>query len=282
MIPREPVDLAQWHARLALDYARRGTRTVLARREHSGPLAVQKPFYPEGDGVCHQVLLHPPAGLAGGDRLEILVHAEPGSHALLTTPGAGKWYRSAGAEAGQSLDFQVAAGASLEWLPQETIVFDGALARMHTEVTLAGGARYLGWEIICLGRTASGERFARGRLGLCTRIRRAGAPIWWEQGTLHGGSPALDAPAVLAGQPVFATLLLAADGIGTDVVNECRAVEAEESDALTGLTALPQLLVARYLGGSAEAARRYLEALRQRLRPAVWQRDAVAPRIWNT
>src|SRR2546423_14099799 len=121
----EPV-AASWKARLSLSFARDGNRSVLAERSHEGPLVVQKPLYPEGDAVCHAIVVHPPGGIAGGDELRLDVSAAAGAHALLTTPGAGKWYRSAGAQAKQLLSFSLQ--GTLEWLPRETIVFDGALA----------------------------------------------------------------------------------------------------------------------------------------------------------
>jgi hypothetical protein len=108
--------------------SRRDDSTILARREHRGPLRVQKALYPEGPGVCHAIVLHPPAGIAGGDQLEIRVEADAGAHALLTTPGAGKWYRSSGAQSSQRIHIKVGAGATAEWLPQESILFSGALA----------------------------------------------------------------------------------------------------------------------------------------------------------
>jgi urease accessory protein len=129
-----------WQAELRLEFGLCGARTVLEGNRHRGPLRVQKALYPEGEGVCQAIVLHPPSGIAGGDRLSLTAHLGPGAHAQLTTPGAGKWYRSAGLEASQTLDFTLAAGAALEWLPQETIVFDGARARMGATVALAADA----------------------------------------------------------------------------------------------------------------------------------------------
>jgi len=176
-----------WQARLALGFERRRERTVLVRCEHCGPLRVQKALYPEGPAVCQAIILHPPGGIAGGDGLDIALLAGAGAHAQLTTPGAGKWYRSGGRRASQSLHLRVDAQAIVEWLPQETIVFDGAEAAMQTRIELAAGALYCGWEILCLGRTASGERFAHGRLDLSTRIEQGGRPLWIEPGGLRGG-----------------------------------------------------------------------------------------------
>ena len=268
----EPV-AASWKAALELGFERRGGRTVLAARRHDGPLVVQKPFHPEGDEVCHAIVVHPPAGIAGGDELELAAHAGEGAHALLTTPGAGKWYRSAGPWAAQRLAFDVA--GALEWLPQKTIVFDGALARLETEVRLRGDAQYLGWEILCLGRTGSGEKFSRGELRLSTKLYRDGRLLWLERGRLEGGGALLDSPAGLHGMPVCATLVAASAFPMIDLA-ACREVGS------LAVTQLPGVLVARYLGRSTEEARHLFVRLWAVLRPALFGREAQPPRIWST
>ncbi len=275
----EPV-AASWRAELELGFERTGSRSVLAARRHDGPLVVQKPLYPEGDAVCHAIVVHPPGGIAGGDELALAAGIGRGAHALLTTPGAGKWYRSSGAWAAQRLAFDVAPGACLEWLPQETIVFDGALARLGTEVRLAGDARYIGWEILCLGRTGSGERFERGRVRLRNTISRDGRPSWLEGAALDGGAPWLRSAAVLAGHPVCGTLTAAAPEIGEELLAACRAVAPPAGEA--AVTRLPGVLLARWLGESSEAAKRYFARLWAVLRPALAGREAVEPRIWST
>src|SRR6185369_16165309 len=152
----EPL-VRSWKARLELGFTRESERTVLSRKLHDGPLVVQKPLYPEGSAVCHAIVVHPPGGMAGGDELELTSSVAQGAAALLTTPGATKWYRTAGPQASQRIAFD--AQGTLEWLPQETIVFDGALAQSALEVDLATDASLVGWEIVCLGRAGSGERF---------------------------------------------------------------------------------------------------------------------------
>ncbi len=269
-----------WAARLALHYARRGARTVLASREHDGPLVVQKPLYPEGDSVCHTIIVHPPAGIAGGDTLQLDAMLAEDAHVVLTTPGAGKWYRSAGRGAEQSIGFQLAPGACLEWLPQETIVFDGALANMHTRIRIASGARFIGWDILCLGRTGSGERFTRGECRLHTRVELDGRLAWWERGRIVGSAPVQSARVGLGGHTVSATMIAIGAALDDDHLAMTRAVRPRHG--IAGVTPLPRVWIARYLGDSSEAAREYFIALWHIVRPALAGRAATIPRIWRT
>ncbi|MEW6163481.1 MAG: urease accessory protein UreD [Pseudomonadota bacterium] len=271
-----------WQARLDLGFERRGAEIILARREHFGPLRIQKALHPEGPGLCHAIVLHPPAGICGGDRLQIGIDVGAGAQALLTTPGAGKWYRSAGAMAEQVVSIIVSAGGTAEWLPQESIVFDAARARMRTTVDLAEGARYLGVETLCLGRRASGETFGRGALHLATDIRLNGVPLWHERGRIDGGSALLHSPIGLAGFTVCSTVLAAGMATPPETLAACRAASPDEAGAQWGVSALPQVFVARYLGHSAEAARLWFIDLWQHLRPVFVGRDMAVPRIWNT
>ncbi len=272
-----------WAASLELGFDRRGARTVLSRRRHEGPLRVQKAFYPEGDAVCHVIVLHPPGGVVNGDRLSLHGRLEGRTHALLTTPGAGKWYRSAGAWAYQHVRFHVGEGARLEWLPQENIIYDGACAQMGMEVELAADACYIGWEVLCLGRRAAGERFRTGNLRLQSRLLRAGSPLWIERGWLTGASPVLQSATGLAGFQVSGTLAAAVPCLDPALLPLCRTIEAPGRAARTGITTLPEgVLVARYLGDSAEAARAWFTALWRLLRPALLGRQAQPPRIWST
>jgi urease accessory protein len=273
----ESPPLAGGRATLALDFALRGRRSVLTERRHVGPLAVRKPLYPEGDDVCHAIVAHPPDGIAGGDEVELTVRAKAGARVLLTTPGAGAWFRTAGPRAHQRLAFEAGAGAVLEWLPQETIVFEGAAAELDADIRLAPDACFIGWEILRLGRTASGERFTRGQLRTRTVIRRDGRIAWQARAQLEGGADLLDSTLGLAGEPVFGTLFAAAPQIGAPLVDACRAPHPV---AGTGaIAALPGVLVARYLGASSEAARGYFAQLWRILRPALAGRDAVPPGI---
>jgi len=242
-----------WRARLALEFALQGNKTVLARRGADGPLVVQKPLYPDGPQRCHAIVVHPPGGIAGGDELHLSVRSE--GHALLTTPGAAKWYRSAGSWAKQTLQFDIE--GTLEWLPRETILFDGALAQLETIIKLGPQASYRGWEIICLGR------FNRGRVKMNTRIMRGERMLFVEKGEIEGGGRLMRSPAGLGGRSVFGTLI----------------ATSSEKISMAGLaiTRLPGLLIARYLGDSSEEALGAFTRLWKLLRPS-----AVEPRIWST
>ena len=276
----EFVPEAGWQARLELGFERRGERTVLARRVHDGPLVVQKALHPEGDAVCHAIVVHPPAGIAGGDALRLDVSASAGAHALLTTPGAGKWYRTAGPAASQHVTIDAGDEAVVEWLPQETILYDGSVADIRWEARLAPSARLVAWDILCLGRTGSGERYAKGTARIATRIERGGRALWVERGRLGRGSGAMDAAAGLAGHTVFGTLVATGGAVSDELLGLCR--EARPAEGEGAVTRLPGLFVARYRGDESEAARDYFAALWRLLRPAVAGREAVTPRIWRT
>ena len=169
---------------------------------------------------------------------------------------------------------------ALEWLPQETIVFDGALAETAYDVDLGAQAGFIGWDVVCLGRTGSGERFARGSYRSSVRIRRENRLLWLERGRIDGGGRLQDSPAGLAGMPVFGTLFASASNLDQELLNATRKTEPETGQS--AVTLLPGILLARYLGGSSEAARRYFVALWRILRPALLGREAIEPRIWRT
>ena len=266
-----------WHAALELGYARFGATTRPVMRRHLGPLRVQKHLYAEGPEVCQHIIVHPPGGIAGGDRLDISANVERDAWAQLTSPGAAKWYR-ANSPAYQQLEVTVADGATLEWLPQETIVFSAAQAELSTSIELQGDARLFYWDVVALGRPASGERFEHGHFQSQLNIRRDGQLLWHERQRIVGNDGLLDSPIGLDGQPVFATLLVTGE-IDSELLERCRSLD---HPVRGDLTQLPGLLVARCLASEALLARAWLIALWRLLRPALLGREALAPRIWNT
>jgi len=263
-----------WQASLKLGFAPRAGRTALVERRHRGPLAVQRPFHPEGE-TCHLYLLHPPGGVVGGDLLDIEAETTEGARALVTTPGATKFYLSAGQTAHQVQRLRIAAGSALEWLPQENIFFPGALVRLDTLIRLEGDARFLGWEIQCLGRPVIGESFDAGRAEFRLRLERDGRPLLLERLDVTADSRL--GAASLRGLPVTATLL--ATPAGRPELDQARKLLAGTPAAVT---LLGDLLVARYLGTSTEQCRRLFTGLWSTLRPAVIDREPCAPRIWST
>lgn len=266
-----------WHAELELGYGRFGDSTRPTQRRHKGPLRVQKHLYAEGPEVCQHIIVHPPGGIAGGDRLDISASVGPDAWAQLTSPGAAKWYRAAG-PAYQQLDLSVASGATLEWLPQETIVFSNAQAELTTRIELQGNARLFYWDVVALGRPASGERFESGHFQAHLDIRRDGKLLWHERQRIIGGDGLLDSPIGLNGKTVFGTLLMTGE-IDSELLEACRSVP----NLVRGdMTQLPGLLVARCLADEALHARAWMIELWKLLRPALLGREAVAPRIWST
>jgi urease accessory protein len=276
--------LDHWKAVLALSFERRGPRTVRTGSRHSGPLVVQKSLFPEGDAVCHSVILHPPGGIAGGDQLSIAVHAGPSAEVLLTTPGATRWYKANGREAAQAIHLRAAARAIVEWLPLESIVFDGADASSSLAVELDQGACAAGWEITALGRSAAGERFTRGRFRQSIEIRRDGALLWAEYGAVAGGDGLLASPAGYAGRPVAGLFWMCGAAIDAPLLAACRdAASARSPRMLAGVTCLPcGVVLARCLCESTEQARDYLLRIWTLLRPHYAGRAAAVPRLWAT
>jgi urease accessory protein len=273
-----------WRARLELGFERREARSVLATRRHDGPLVVQKPLYPEGDAVCHVLVIHPPNGIAGGDDLGIRATLAEDAGAVLATPGAGKWYRSNRDEAVQDIAFSLASGARLEWLPQETILYDGARADMRFQIDLAANACYLGWEILCLGHRGPERRWLSGTARTTTRVLREGRALFSERGRWGADDPLLASPVGMGGKEVCATFIGVPAQEGTildaGVLAACRDILPTEGEG--GITAMPGLVVARYLGRSTESAKNYFIELRRWLRPAIIGRDATDLRIWRT
>lgn len=275
--------VASWEARLRLRFARRCHGTQLAERSHCGPLRVQKPLHPEGPEPCHAVIVHPPGGVVGGDALDIGITVEQHAHALLTTPGAGKWYRANGRASSQDVRIGVEAGAALEWLPQETLFYRDAEVAMTHEVSLAAGARYIGSEVLCFGRTASGESFGGGVIRQTTSIRREGKLVWHEQGDIDGAGSGMHSPFGLGGHTVCATFIACGATLDAGQMRQLREeLDAAGRTGISGATQLPQLVVVRHLGGSSEAARAVMFAAWRRLRPLLLGRDASIPRLWNT
>jgi len=268
-----------WRASLELDFAAVCGRTVVARRQHAGPLCIQKPFYP-GDGSCHVYVLHPPGGLAGGDDVSLAITAESGTATLLTMPASTKFYRSDGHISRLHTHIDVAPGAALEWLPTESILFGGSRAVMDTQIRLRRGSTLIGWETIALGRPLSGDHYASGDFAQRLEICVDDQPLLVERLAAAAGDAVLGADWGLAGHGVSATWL--AYPCDPALLDRARAVLDEHPQILSGASLVDGLLVVRALGQQVEPVRNLLEAVRAAVAPILLGRPVQAPRIWKT
>ena len=294
-----------WHAQLHLDYTLQEQRTV-ARYTHQGPLRILQSLYPEGTDICHNVLVHPPGGLVGGDTLQVAVNAGSGTHALLTTPGATRFYRSAGAPARQITQLQLQAGARLEWLPLETLCYRDCMAENHLSLTLAPGAQCLSWDVTALGWMPEPTHATHDAPS--ANVTRAADPVgatppaasgrllqhleipgvWLERGTIAAADQRLlHSPLGLAGHGCLASVFFAS---GTPLSHAQREAALDAARAVIALHPLaptagatsphPQLLLARMLAPQVEPALALARALRAAWRAHFWQLPATAPRVW--
>lgn len=277
-----------WQAQLKLGFAERDGRSFLAERRHLGPLRVQKPLYPEGEAICHAIIVHPPGGIAGGDSLEIEVEVAAGSHAVLATPGASKWYKSNRRAARQSIVLRVHEHARLDWLPQNNIVFEQARAELDLTLVLAPSASAIGWEATQLGRQAAGEHWSTGSLRASTTLMRPDSTLLWtERARLSAEAPLRQAPQGLAGWPAFGTLWAsgpACRGETARALCEQLAAQLPFDDQLrAGITCLPDdVLLVRVVARRMEALQNLLIACWTQLRPAIHGVAAQPLRIWST
>ncbi|MEI8267064.1 MAG: urease accessory protein UreD [Betaproteobacteria bacterium] len=314
-----PAEAVGWRGHLALRYWRDGQRTVALDR-HEGPLRVLQRLYPEGDTICHHVLVHPPGGVAGGDSLLLEADLAQGTHAVITTPGATRFYRSGGRPALQQARLRLADGARAEWLPLENLAFSGCEAENRTEVELTAGAEIMGWDLLALGLPASGAAFESGcftqhlavRLSKAQEMPCAPRPpvpaiapepaahspqspdlphaLWLERGRVDAQDHRLlDSPLGWGGRRVLGTAWWAAgQPLGTerrqallDAARDC--AEGAGLEGWTGVTSpMPHVVVARVLAPRVEPAMQWLSAVRATWRRTGWGLDAHPPRIWRT
>ncbi|HEU5297225.1 MAG TPA: urease accessory protein UreD [Burkholderiaceae bacterium] len=278
---------ATWHAKLELAVRLDEHGRCVAHAAHEGPLRVLKTLYPEGPAIAHQVLVHPPGGIVGGDRLEIALDLQPRVHALVTTPGATRFYRSAGDLAEQHVRATLGTAARLEWLPLEAIAHSGCLAASHARFELTADAEMIGWDLLALGLPAAGEAFSAGRF--TQQLELPG--VWLERGVIDSADATLlRSPLGLAGRSALLTMWFAAgqplpDARVDALVNaarECTA-GAHAEDLAAGVTALQQrVIVLRALAHRVEPAMALAQSVRGAWRRLAWRLEATAPRIWRT
>ncbi len=271
-----------WQANLSLEFKARPKRTIISKREHKGPLAIQRPFYPEDD-VCHVYLLHPPGGVVGGDLLHINVALKEQAQVLITTPGATKFYRNTGQLAQQKQTLNIADGCALEWFPQENIFFDNTHSNLSTTVHLEKSARFMGWEIQCYGRPAANELFTTGQVTTALEIFRDGKAILLDRLQLNNQAE-LNSPICINHYPCFGTFISTnATQASLDQARlAVKNLELSSQKVEVGITLLDDLLLARCLGQHSEQVSNVLKTVWSALRNDVMQRPVCLPRIWAT
>jgi urease accessory protein len=274
----------RWPAELHLRFARRRMGTVLVENRHSGPLLVQKALYPEGEQICHAVIVHPPGGMAGGDEMTIEIDLEPDSNAVVMTPGAAKWYKAPREKCRQQTVIRLAKGSTLDWLPQENIFYNATHAVSSFTLQIDPGATAIGWEIGLLGRQESGERWAEGSLRFVTSIERTdGLPLWAERLRLDASDSVRAASQGLAGLNAFGTLWAVGPGCTAAVAEELASDLPFETELRAGVTALPEgVLLIRGLAHDIERLRAMMVDCWLRLRPLVHGLPSQRLRLWAT
>ena len=273
-----------WRADLKLDYTLESQRTV-ARYLHQGPLRILQSLYPEGDQICHNVLVHPPGGLVGGDTLDIQVNVAEGAHALVSTPSATRFYKSGGQAALQQVTATLAPGARLEWLPLEAIAYNDCKATNRAIFNLAPTAELMAWDVTALGLPSSDMAFAKGHFQQHLEI----PGVWLERGNLRGDDTRwLNSPLGLAGQKCLASLVFAS-GNNIEPQRAAQALEAArevlEAHPLrlqAGVTcAHPQVIVLRVMSPLVEASMDLLKKVWAVWRHTLWALPSTPPRIWS-
>ena len=244
------------------------------------PLKVQRPFYPEGPNVCHSVILHTAGGVVGGDRLTLDLNLQSHAQALITTAAANKIYRSNGLEAAQAIHVRLEPGACLEWLPQETIVFDHALYRQDLRIDLEPEAHWLGWEITRFGRSARGEQFVQGNWRSHTEVWQQGRPLWIDRQWLPASKELFHSQHGLAGCPVVGSFAFVGRSVEPEQIEQARSLWNGSTGEI-GVTRLQSGLLCRYRGHSTIEVRRWFISVWQLIRLSFLGRSACLPRVWG-
>ncbi|WP_019903380.1 urease accessory protein UreD [Methylobacterium sp. 77] len=261
--------------RVAVRVVRHGAGTHIADLSEAGPLRLRLPRH--GEGVCEAVLLNTAGGIACGDRFRVEAEIGAGSHLVLTTTAAEKIYKSDGLSSEVGTKAVLAEGARLDWLPQETILFDRARLERRFEADLAADARLLAFEAVVFGRTARHERLETGLFRDAWRIRREGRLTYADSVAFDGPITALlQRTAIGGGARAMATLLDVSADAEAGLERFRAHLDSLGSPGVdVAASAWNGNLVARFLSADPDAMRataaRVLSAYRGAPMPRVWQ-----------
>lgn len=276
-----------WYAQLELGFCFENSRTIMSHRKHHGPVRVQKMLWPERTGVCHAIIVHPPAGIAGGDHLTFEIATKDQAHAVVTTPGAGKWYKTNGKQAFQHIHLHVKDQSILEWVPQETMLFDGALAHSETHIHLDKAASFIGWDMLVLGRQARAERFVQGSYYNQFKLWRENKLLVADTLYFEGEDRWLSSCLGMNNQAVMGSFWAAApEKYRSSFYLEQQLELIRElmmrMQAPVTLTLLDDVVSARFLGNDVRHCHDAFAAIRAKLRRYWFDLEEEFPRIWKT
>lgn len=273
---------SNWQGYLELVYEKHKNSTRILRAFNQAPLKVQRPFYPEGRGVCHTISLHTAGGIVGGDRLNQSLQLNPQSRVLMTTAAASKIYGSNGKQAMQTILAKVEERASLEWLPQKMIVFSGAIYQQKMRVDLAKNSGFFGWEILRFGRSARGEKFLQGEWRSQLEIWREGKLLWGDRQWLQGCEETCNHPHNLGGYPVIGQLIWFSH---LEAEKPMISLDRFRTNNLgKGEFATTQMqgnsVLCRYRGASTAEVKNWFIQIWKFYRQSDFGETAIAPRVW--
>jgi urease accessory protein len=267
-----------------IGFARRDGISRLAQLYQRDPLRVLFPAPAAGDPPV-AVIVTTSGGLVAGDRLDIRVELAPGATAHVTASAAEKVYRSTGRTTTIRQTLSIGPSAALEFLPPETILFDGARLQRETVIDLAPGSAFLGGDIVVFGRRARGERFANGFLREVWELRRNGYLVWGD--ALHLDDDVgriIDDPACFDGAAAFATMIFSPPaGDVRSLLDGARVVQGvcATTGLRAGATTIAGAVIARWLASDAAVLRRAYADLACHFRSAALGLPPRLPRVWH-
>jgi len=273
---------SRWHGVVKLAYQQKDNQTKPIETYTQAPYKIQRPFYPQGEQTCYTTILHTAGGIVGGDQLSQSIQLQPETHAVITTAAASKIYRSNGLTASQKINIELGENACLEYLPRETIVFNGAHYQQHLKVNLTSTATFFAWEIVRFGRSARGEQFLQGNWRSRTEVWQDGQLIWVDCPCLRGGKAVLESPHGLGGYPLIGTLVWLGKPVPSELITEARNLwHQTEATGEAGTTTLMSGVLCRYRGNSRAEVINWFTNLWRLFRQWDGKQTPVTPRVWQ-
>ncbi len=275
-------NISSWEGILNINYQKKANKTEIKSSYSRSPFKVQSPFYPENNDVCHTVIIHTAGGIVGGDTLTQNIYLENNCHSLITTPAAGKIYKSNGKIAQQNIKIKIENNSCLEFFPQENIIFNGAKYQQNYKIELAENAHYCTWEIDRFGRTARGEKFTQGDWKSSCEIRQNNKLIWVDRQWLAGNEVNCQSINGLNNYAISGSFYWMGSQVSLELVKQCRELaNSHISRGEIGVTQGINGVICRYRGNSTAEVKRWFIDVWGLLRVHFLQKDKIISRIWQ-